>query len=280
MEQLIDDVLDNLKNRFTDNTYAGDINIFVEKKIPLNDFKIIEAKGCSERFNAKFYANFANQDEINIFIQNYNEKNHETLRLFGNNGENKEYLFRQYYRCQHNTRNQRTKDSHTILSAKPFKRLKNTNCPFKLSIKTRRYQFIDNNNTLIELNWDHNHPIQSLHALSFKDISPDVVSQVKDLFQKGLLPGAAYKEYLKQLRSECSSDLHYHEKMADRSVAPRRSDFNYLYGHFTKENFGTGSLSTMYKTLGLEPVNCFSLLFIVYYHDFHFSFTFFMDFQP
>lgn len=256
MEKRIDDVLSNLRNRFQDAPDTDGLKKFIGNMLPLQDFLISQVNGCNKRFIGKIYTNFRSEEEITDFIVNYNDRNNETLRLFGNNGENNEFLFRRYYRCQHFTRNERTKDSHLVLSAKPFKRLKNTNCPFKLAIKTKHNSYIDNYNTLIELSWDHNHPIQSLHALSFKDMSPDVVNQVKDSFKKGLLPGSAYKEFLKQLRSECSSDLEYHKRMADRSLVPRRNDFNYLYGQFTKENFGTGSLSAMYQRLGMSLMNC------------------------
>ena len=76
-----------------------------------------------------------------------------------------------------------------------------------------------------------------------------VVSLVKEMFARGLLPGAAYREMMRQLRSECNDDLDYHRRLSDRSQAPRRKDFNNIYTEFKKERFGTGSLSEMLSTL-------------------------------
>ena len=65
------------------------------------------------------------------------------------------------------------------------------------------------------------------------------------MFNSGLLPGAAYREFLRQLKSECKDDLEFHKRFSDWSQAPRRKDFNDIYTNFKKERFGTTSLSDM-----------------------------------
>lgn len=55
---------------------------------------------------------------------------------------------------------------------------------------------------------------------------------------------------LMQLKSESKDDLEYHKRLSDRSQAPRRKDFNDTYIEFNKkEQFGCGSLSTMFSAL-------------------------------
>ena len=41
----------------------------------------------------------------------------------------------------------------------------------------------------MEIEWSHNHPTQSLQALSFKDIAPETEQKVKALFAEGNSPG-------------------------------------------------------------------------------------------
>jgi hypothetical protein len=101
----------------------------------------------------------------------------------------------------------------------------------------------------IDMEWNHNHSVQSLHSLSFKDVSASVISHIKEMFAGELLPGAAYRELLRQLRSECKDDLEYHRRLSDRSQAPCRKYFNDIYTEFKKERFGTGSMSEMFSTL-------------------------------
>ena len=57
-----------------------------------------------------------------------------------------------------------------------------------------------------------------------------------------------------QLRSECENDLEYQEKLADRSIIPRKPDFNRLYSLFTKEKYGASNLESMYEKLE-EKIN-------------------------
>ena len=109
--------------------------------------------------------------------------------------------------------------------------------------------------SVIDIEWDHNNSVQSLHSLSFKDIPQLVTNQIKEMYANGLLPGAAYRELLRQLRSECKDDFEYHQRLSDRSVAPRRKDFNDIYDEFKKERFGTGSLADMFASLE-ERIKC------------------------
>lgn len=107
----------------------------------------------------------------------------------------------------------------------------------------------------IDIEWNHNHSVQSLHSLSFKDIPTSVKNDIKQMFESGLLPGAAHREFLRQLRSECKDELEYHQQLADRSKAPRRKDFNDIYSLFKKDWFGTGSMSDMFSALE-ERIEC------------------------
>ena len=54
------------------------------------------------------------------------------------------------------------------------------------------------------MEWSHNHSVQSLHLLSFKDISDSVIRRIEGMFARGLLPCTAHRELLRQLRSECN----------------------------------------------------------------------------
>ena len=55
----------------------------------------------------------------------------------------------------------------------------------------------------IDLEWNHNHPIHSLEAVSFKPISDDVANDVKSYFAKGMSPSVAYNKFIKDLRVRC-----------------------------------------------------------------------------
>ena len=123
--------------------------------------------------------------------------------------------------------------------------VKNTNCPFSLVIRLSK----DSCPSLITVNWNHNHTVIGLQSLSYKDMSNDVVHHIKDLFNSGLLPGAAHREFLKHVGSICKDDIEYHLKLSHRSAVPRRNDFNNIYGEFNRKAYGTESLSEIFECL-------------------------------
>ena len=121
-----------------------------------------------------------------------------------------------YYRCQHDTRGLTTREIEEILARNPSKRFKNTNCPFQMSAKVSKMGGTHPCKIIIE--WCHNHPIKSLQAKSFKDLSPDVTSKIKQYFADGMTPGTAYQEFIRDLRSLFQNDLlGFHATVADRS---------------------------------------------------------------
>ena len=56
-------------------------------------------------------------------------------------------------------------------------------------------------------------------------------------------------EFMKDFRSQCGSSLEFHAKKADRSLCPRRSDFNTIYRQYFDELFGGKNGSRMFECL-------------------------------
>ena len=94
----------------------------------------------------------------------------------------------------------------------------------------------------------------------------------KDFFLPGVIIttfflfflGLAYTQFLKDLKLTCNSqdkvqnDLDYHIKKANRSISPRRPDFNRLYQSYCKEKYGERNGSKMFEQLN-EIVNSYQL---------------------
>ena len=90
---------------------------------------------------------------------------------------------------------------------------------------------------MIDIEFEHNHSLENLEATNFCDISSDCVDKIYKLYERGHTPSTA-RQYLKEIREACTNDLEFHKKKVDRSVVPRRRDFNYLYTQFGNERFG------------------------------------------
>jgi hypothetical protein len=209
-------------------------------------------QGNTGKFKATIKTNFHIEEDIAMltFIQNYGIKNNETLRVTKarKGSRNGEYTLMKCFRCHNHTRYEATMFPAQILASQPRKRFKNTNCPFSLVVRLGK-RVDEDYNASIDLDWNHNHSVDSLHSLSFKDIPTNVTNTITQMYASGLLPGAAHREFFRQLRSECQDELEYHKRLSDRSEAPRREDFNRIYSNIKEEGFGTGSMSDMFSAL-------------------------------
>ena len=129
-------------------------------------------------------------------------KNNETLKVSKTRivtCEKSPYQIIKYFRCHHITRYEPIMNPKPILCDKPQKRFKNTNCQFSLIVRLSRTE--KECGSLPDIEWNHNHPTNSLHALSFKDIPPAVIETIKDIFSTGLLSRAIHKEFLRAKKS-------------------------------------------------------------------------------
>ena len=165
-------------------------------------------------------------------MNNYKTLNNESVRLdstskssYLNTGRG-EYTKVSYFRCKHNMQNEKTRDVKTILSTKTNARFSNTNCEFHMvAIEIcQKQENLNHNHVVIE--WNHNHSTTSLQSKTFKDIPLKIKEKVKELLTADLLPSVVHKEIMRQLRSECTDNLEYQEKLASIPCIP---DINSLW---------------------------------------------------
>lgn len=100
----------------------------------------------------------------------------------------------------------------------------------------------------VDVEWEQNHSEETLKASNFRDLSLECIEKVNKLYESGHTPSTARQQYLKELRATCGDELTYHKKKADRSVTPRKRDFNHLYSKFGDEKFG-GKGHLMFENL-------------------------------
>lgn len=234
----------------------------MEKDLIADIFKEIESKfeinafSCNGNHDTdiEIKCDISSDKELKNFIETYSKYTGETLKVKTRkkNTEKSIYSERAFYRCYHDTRYEKTRDVKSILEKKPTKRFRNTFCPFQLSVKILKRDSNEQPDPFrctINIEHKHNHPVNSLHALSFKSISEETQNDIKMLFQSGMTASQAYAEFLSEFRRKCATDLEFHRKKADRSCCPRRFDFNVLYAKFCVEQFGGKNGPEMFKLL-------------------------------
>ena len=175
------------------------------------DIKSLTVQGTLTKFKSTFDCALP-EDNLDKFIEAYNNKTNETLKvtvskkLTAKSG----YELNKTFQCHHNTRYSKTEDSARVLSEKPAKRFKDTCCPFKMMVKKVKTETSHPFSIILE--WNHNHPVNSLQAWNFKDIPPSVVNKIYSFYERGLTPALEYREYMSGLRNACKDDLEFHLK--------------------------------------------------------------------
>ncbi len=105
------------------------------------------------------------------------------------------------------------------------------------------------NNCVIDIDWSHNHSVYV--RLRHQILRNCHLREIKKLYEAGETPCTARQIFIKKLRTDCSNEVDFHVKKADRSVVPRRRDFCYIYQQYCKERFG-GKNSEMLEKLSAK----------------------------
>lgn len=239
MKDLIDAAIREVNQDFrcTEDTFIApeEWKAFILGKLPEDfDYEGLNIKGKQTNFRACFMTKDITNDNLVNWLTEFETINNVSLKIKTKKKQTAGYVVQNYYRCHHNTRRwSPSKDPQRKLKVNPSARVKNTNCPFQMIVK------IDvKGQCYVDVEWEHNHSVDTLEASNFRDLSSECVEKVNKLYESGHTPSTARQQHLKELRATCSDELTYHKKKADRSVTPRKRDFNHLYSKFGEEKFG------------------------------------------
>jgi len=230
---------------------------FLPDVIPLKqgDYEIKDFKGELLNWECKIKCRLNSEADIDRFVEEYMELTGETLKLKLKKPEKEkgQYILRNFYRCTHNTRYENTREGVKIMSQNPNKRFKNTFCPFQMSCKILKPGIVcdvtDEFQCTVIIEHYRNHPISSLEVLSFRSIDPMVQEQVYRMFEDGMTASQAYYEFIRNMKIKCENELEFHIQKADRSLCPRRRDFNVLYTKHCTQQFGARNGNSMFEKL-------------------------------
>lgn len=103
--------------------------------------------------------------------------------------------------------------------------------------------------TIIEITFNHNHPLDSAHVLSFLPVAPEIKQLFFDLFQKGQTASSAYHWNETKLYLDGGEDQ---ISLADRAKNPTKSDVSRLYSEWQKLEHGSDNGKSMFDKLENE----------------------------
>ncbi|XP_076155836.1 uncharacterized protein LOC143139123 isoform X2 [Alosa pseudoharengus] len=197
-------------------------------------FEPLEGNNCNISLKLRVHT----EEEVHRWLQAFQKSSQTTWRV------NKTYpaerqrqnMYRVDLRCQHNTRHSKTSK-------------KNTSCPAVMYIVLKKESFSQNRKSrsadlhiheglclYINLKLRHNHLLMCAEAMGYRDVAPDTVQKLQNLFQSGHSPSSALSTLKYDLQEEMGDS--YVFASADRSICP---DLNFcfrLYYNIFKRAYG------------------------------------------
>ena len=246
----VSDLVESLRSEYGTACNTEELFAVVKEHIPIKA-NVIEVRGTPSKYKTTIQCFLQSDEDVESFIKSYNSETKETLRKLSPRVPGKTSPFKKiyYFRCQHRTHTQTTMDVAEAKQKKIGKRIQNTNCPFHMSISLKKSVTGNEPTAIINMEYNHNHEVASLQALTFRDIAEETSNRIVQLFERGLTPGLAYREMLQELKQKFPNDLELHRNLADRSIMPRRKDFNNLYTQFHRNKFRTENIESMLQNL-------------------------------
>ena len=236
------------------------------KELPFEEF----IGAPTHTFQAQIRINIGNESDAKEWLSKvyaHSKCTYRHTRGVGNKTKGKRILYKAYLHCQHQrkpltmkqTAHPKKKSSKQSLG--PLRKdLKNkkTSCPstIKLTVnvptkkdkKAAKFRpYLLSHTTVVSILHNHNHPIDSLHALTFHTISEDAKDAYYQLFSCGHSAASAWHSYETKLMIE--NEENKMEMLADRSINPSPQDVSRLFDKWREEQLGPENGPKMFDML-------------------------------
>ena len=148
-------------------------------------FKSFEAKASSNINAPSFSAvvhisNVRTEEQAIQWIKDLESHTSTTYRISrGNQCKGKRIVYKTDRHCQHTRKKLSEKQKQCVKKRMTISRDKKTDCPTRFTLKVHANQAAQPPSELT-LNWEHNHSMQSAHALSFRPVSEGTVSKFEE----------------------------------------------------------------------------------------------------
>ena len=211
----------------------------------------------AECFRAKFYIKLETEEAASNWIADFQQTTQTTYRILkGSKTTGSLILFKTLRHCQHYRKyfppGQVPKKGEMSL------RQKKTDCPSRLTLRVycnrpRNLQKLPVSDHLceVEITYNHNHPVNSAHSLSFRDISEETKAKFYQYFACG--HSAASARHQHEFHLQLSADAAVVEKLlADRATNPNVQDVSRLFQAWRFQQHGSDHGPDMFDRLEEE----------------------------
>ena len=216
-------------------------------------FKSFEAKTSSivPSFSASVCINnVTTEGQAVQWIKDLEDHTSTTYRISrGNQCKGKRIVYKTDRHCQHKRKKLSEKQNQCGKKRMTLSRDKKNDCATRFTLKVQANQVALPPCELF-INWEHNHSIQSAHALSFRPLSEGTMCKFEEYFKQGHSPSSAMHLHGLNLAVEYEGREEKLQRVsADRSQTPLPMDVYYLYRKWRVKNLGEECGERMFDRL-------------------------------
>ena len=208
-------------------------------------------------FKATFYVNVDSEAKARQWLAEFEQVSQSTYRILGGSKTTGSIIIYKTVRhCQH-YRKYFPKDK-TPKRGEDSLRQKKTDCPSRLTIcvyckRPNVLKKLPSNDHFckVQIVYDHDHPINSAHVLSFRDVSEGTKTIFYEYFQCGHSAASARHEH--ELRLQLSTDsVDIERVLADRATNPNVQDVSRMFDAWRFQQHGSEGGISMFDRLERE----------------------------
>ena len=214
-----------------------------------DDFRSIASGSLS--FKTTVYVNIRGEEKAKEWISNFEDSTNTTYRITrGTKTKGTRLLYKSCRHCQHKRKKNKKPPKHNKVM-NVTQRDKKTNCNSTLLIRVHSVQnskvpYVSHPCEIV-LHWEHNHSIESAHALSFRPIHEETWLKFWNYFDQGHSPASA--KHLHSLNLLLEKEDNIEKVSADRSINPLPRDVYYMYEKWREKSHGKDNEESMFELL-------------------------------
>ena len=206
-------------------------------------------------FQSKFYINVQTEDAARL--TKFEQKTHTTYRILkGSKTLGSILLFKTVKHCQHF---RKYDPAGKVPKRLESLRQKKTECPSQLILRvySKRPTVVKklpvpDHLCEVDIIYDHDHPIDSAHTLSFRDVSEDTQEMFYEYFSMEHSVASARHEHELRLQLSSSESFLAETLLADRATNPNVQDVSRLFAAWRMQQHGPDSGQDMFDRLEKE----------------------------
>lgn len=190
----------------------------------------------SASFHSIFTVSVDNEEQFSEWLKNFEKKSNSQFTICNTFVCDGRYVtFKKTYKCHHNVKGGVVGyRKHTACNTKATVTIRH--CPKR--IRKGRTKVHRDGLCLVDLRWEHNHPLSAADVVRHYAVSPETDEKILQLFRNGHSPSSALECVRMELEDNMDDTESLEQLLANRSICPDYRHCHYLFEKEFRKQYG------------------------------------------